>query len=183
MPYIDAMERPAIVVREGRADELDELVAIDDAAGVRFGDVGIRFDFPEDHPFVVAERRCWREALRDRRLLVAERAGSVVGFVCLGFVDALPYIDQLSVRPELHGDGIGSLLLGHAKRWAANTGARELWLTTYAHVPWNGPYYERRGFARVEFAACEREMRDALEEQRRVLPFPEERIAMRARLG
>ncbi len=37
-------------------------------------------------------------------------------------------------------------LLGHAASLAAADGLPALTLTTFAHVPWNAPYYVRCGF-------------------------------------
>jgi hypothetical protein len=75
--------------------------------------------------------------------------------------------------------GVGSVLLEEAKAWAERAGRRELWLTTYAHLPWNLPFYARRGFARMAEADCGRELRAILEDQRRWLPDPQQRVAMR----
>ena len=71
--------------------------------------------------------------------------------------------------------GIGGALVALAVDWSKN---RPLWLTTYGHVPWNAPYYERFGFSRVDEASCGPEMRWFLDEERRALPCPEQRVVM-----
>jgi len=72
---------------------------------------------------------------------------------------------------------LGLIDKGRARiEWA---GAEPLWLTTYAHVPWNAPFYERHGFVAVPESACAPALLAALEEQRRFLPAPQQRIAMR----
>lgn len=76
--------------------------------------------------------------------------------------------------------GIGAMLVRRALGWAAERGGA-LWLTTYAHLPWNRPYYERFGFEVVPEAQCGPQMRACLEAQRGVLPVPHQRIAMRHR--
>jgi GNAT superfamily N-acetyltransferase len=101
--------------------------------------------------------------------------GRLLGFAALGFIDGEPYLDQLSVRRHAMRRGIGSALLEHAITWA---GTRPLWITTYSHIPWNAPFYERVGFERVPELECGREMRAVLAEQRAALPAPDERIAM-----
>ena len=53
----------------------------------------------------------------------------------------------------------------------------ELWLTTYDHLPFNRPYYERLGFRRVD--AFGRDIAQHLAAQREALPDPAHRIAMR----
>jgi N-acetylglutamate synthase-like GNAT family acetyltransferase len=42
--------------------------------------------------------------------------------------------------------GIGRALLDHVAALARARGAPALTLTTFAEVPWNGPYYARLGF-------------------------------------
>ncbi|WP_432510065.1 GNAT family N-acetyltransferase [Kineococcus sp. SYSU DK001] len=75
----------------------------------------------------------------------------VVGFARLEVVDGLAHLEQVSVRPEHQGRGLGSALLDAALAWAAGRGFGRVSLTTFADVPWNGPFYRRRGF--VEFTA------------------------------
>lgn len=69
----------------------------------------------------------------------------------------------------------GSLVL-HAQRWSKGRG--RLWLTTYDNVPWNRPWYERLGFARVGDAHCGPELRSILAEERAALPSADARVAM-----
>jgi hypothetical protein len=64
--------------------------------------------------------------------------------------------------------------------WAAG---EALWLTTYAHVPWNRAFYERFGFAVVPESSCGGDILEILTEQRRWLPAPEQRVAMRRAPG
>lgn len=46
----------------------------------------------------------------------------------------------------------------------------EMWLTTYAHLAWNAPFYQRFGFETMADAACGPEIREVLAAQRAVLP-------------
>jgi hypothetical protein len=50
------------------------------------------------------------------------------------------------------------------------------------HLPFNRPYYERHGFVVVSERECGPGVLHHLEEQRRALPAPHERVAMRRRL-
>jgi len=70
-------------------------------------------------------------------------------------------------------------LLTHAAAWASAAGSSALWLTTYAHLPFNRRYYERHGYRVVPEAEWGPEIRHHLSEQRRYLPAPKERVAMR----
>ena len=91
-------------------------------------------------------------------------------------IDGVPYLEQVSVRRDAMGRGLGRRLLEHAIHWA---GREPLWLTTYAHVPWNRPFYERHGFVTIRESACPAGIVAILSDQRLALPAPGERIAMR----
>lgn len=69
-----------------------------------------------------------------------------VGYVIVDVIDDCAHIDQISVRPELQGRGIGRALLARVRQWSIETGRAAVTLTTFADVPWNRPVYERLGF-------------------------------------
>ncbi|WP_459642339.1 GNAT family N-acetyltransferase [Kineococcus sp. NUM-3379] len=77
-------------------------------------------------------------------VLVAGRPPA--GFVRLEVVDGLAHVEQLAVLPSATGRGTGSALLAAAAGWARGEGRAALTLTTFRDVPWNGPFYRRRGF-------------------------------------
>jgi GNAT superfamily N-acetyltransferase len=130
----------------------------------------------KDHPFVVAEANRWAIAIEDGLAQVAvDGDDRPIGFVALRCVDNQPYLDQLAVRRRYMRRGVGSALLHYAIAWS---GSRRLWLTTYSHLPWNRPYYERHGFAHVPEDSCGPELRAILQTQRAALPDPEQRVAM-----
>ena len=80
-------------------------------------------------------------AERGARSWVAERSSSVVGFFVLGFEHlarsfgpwqrpAVARLNAIGVQPELHGRGVGRLLLEHAEVVARDEGAVSLTLMT-----------------------------------------------------
>jgi GNAT superfamily N-acetyltransferase len=166
-------------LRSAWFDELTHAVAIDDAAAVLFAQAGLDLELPITHPFVVAERRCWQRALDAGRLWFACDETSPVGFAALDCATDAAYLQQLSVHPDHGRRGLGAALLERAYRAARERGAPALWLTTYAHLPWNKPYYERHGFVVVPEAESNPLVRELLEEQRQTLPHPLQRVAMR----
>ncbi len=175
-----------ISIRPASPEDIDEVVAIDDDASTLFETAGLHLDprwssFSPGHPYTRAERASWLAATRQGLAFFAvSPAGSTVGILVLGLLDGLRYLDQLSVRRSAMQQGIGRFLLQRAIEWA---GREPLWLTTYAHVPWNRPFYQRAGFAVVPDSQCPRRMVEILEDQRRWLPAPGERIAMRRVTG
>ncbi|MCL8024758.1 GNAT family N-acetyltransferase [Nocardioides bruguierae] len=93
-------------------------------------------------------------------LLVADagsppRGRSIVGFAHVLHLegdDGYPraHLEQLSVLlPAWGRQGIGSALVRAALTESRRDGFNELTLSTYAEVPWNGPFYARLGFAEV----------------------------------
>jgi len=165
-------------IRPARESELHLAAEIDDDAGALFADIGVHFDFGKDHPFVVAERERFAQAARAQRLLFAcSPAGEPIGFAAFGFVDARPFLFQLAVRRAWTRRGVGTLLLQRAVAWSVR--AQELWLTTYRHVSWNGPWYTRLGFAEHPTSRLGPELRALAEAERSSLPAGEQRIAMR----
>jgi GNAT superfamily N-acetyltransferase len=168
---------PAITIRQASPAEIDEFVAIDNDAGALYAQAGLDLDLGPEHPYARAERAYWTRAAEDGGVFLAEQAGgAAVGLLVMALVDGEPYLEQLSVRTGAMRRGLGRRLLAHAIAWA---GERPLWLTTYAHFPWNRPFYESTGFAVVPEAECSPGIVALLEDQRRWLPAPEQRVAMR----
>jgi len=165
-----------VSIRPGSIDELGEAIAIDEDACALYEQAGLRFDIAPDHPFARAEYARWRDAAAQGRLFFATSDQQVpLGLLVLGFVDGAPHLDQLSVRRTAMRRGLGTELLSFAIEWAGNN---TLWLETYAHIPWNRPFYERHGFAAVPAEDAPDGVRAYLREQQKWLPAPERRIAM-----
>lgn len=165
-----------IQIRTARPDELKILVAIDNEATKLYAEAGLQFTLDADHPFVVAESSRWARAIERKLAHVAvDSQDRPVGFITLGFVDSNPYLDQIAVLPFLMRRGVGSALLSQAISWS---GERSLWLTTYSHLAWNGPYYERHGFVTVQENEWGSELSVIIQEQRAALPDPSYRVAM-----
>lgn len=158
--------------------ELDRLVEIDDAACLLYARVGIRLEFPRSHPFIRAELRRWQLALESGAVwVVVDETNRAQGFAVLGKVNGAGYLDQLSVHPSFMRRGLGGRLIEQAVSVAADT-SREIWLTTYSHLPWNRAYYERWGFRSAEQSKAPPALQQLLAEQRRYLPMPWQRVAM-----
>jgi GNAT superfamily N-acetyltransferase len=169
-------------VRTATPAELEILVAIDDDASQLFAQVGLDPMLPADHPFFVNERARWLRSLqRGDTFLAIDDAGAAVGFAALEILDGAPYLDQLSVRLSWMRRGLGRTLLAHALGWARARGDT-LWLTTYGHLPWNRPFYEKEGFVVVPASDRGPEISARLAEERGTLLEPEQRVAMRRAL-
>lgn len=88
----------------------------------------------------------WREG----RLWVAvSRFNQPVGFALMKFPGGTAWLDQLSVLERWQGRGLGTALIDRAAASAGARGFDTLYLSTYRDVPWNAPFYVRRGFEQV----------------------------------
>ena len=171
--------RPALRLRAAVHDDLATFQAIDTDAAMLFEQAGLFLDLPDDHEFALTERDRWaRSIAAGNALLALDAQGAATGFAALGERDGQPFLQQLSVRQASMRQGIGTVLLEAMVHAASHAGAAALWLTTYDHLPWNRPFYERSGFVRVKESDCGPELRQDLEYERRWLPQPEHRIAM-----
>lgn len=118
------------------------------------------------------------------RLWVARVGGRPVGFLVVAkLLDGTPFVLELDVHPEHQRRGIGTALLAAASTWAAGTPARALTLTTFRHVPWNAPFYARRGFVEIPAAELGPGLRARLAEEAAHGLDPAKRVAMLLRLG
>jgi GNAT superfamily N-acetyltransferase len=167
-------------IRPAVPSDIDVLCDIDDDATALYEECGLSTALEQDHVFVRAELARWSRSIElERAFIAVDPPDMALGFAALDVVDGEPYLDQLAVRVAAMRRGIGSRLLARAVDWSRAAGGSALWLTTYAHVPFNRPYYERHGYVVVPEEACGPGILHHIEEQRRYLPAPDERVAMR----
>lgn len=163
-------------LRKAEPNELEELIAIDDKCDTLYKTVGLHFELDNHHPFVLDESRRWSNAINNGLAYVAsDPIGRLLGFITLSYIDNEPYLDQLSAHPDNMRQGVGTKLLEFAVTWSGN---QALWLTTYSHISWNKPFYEKRGFTEITEDSCGPELCKVIQKQRAALPSPEKRIAM-----
>lgn len=162
--------------RLAHPSELQTLIAIDNAASRLYTDAGLPLEIEEDHPLVLAEIARWADAIEQGRVFVTtDPLDKPLGFITMSIVDNAPYLDQISVHPNHMRKGLGTLLIDQAFLWS---GDKPIWLTTYSHLSWNKPLYEKFGFVEVPEDKCGVQIREILDNQRTLLPAPEKRIAM-----
>jgi GNAT superfamily N-acetyltransferase len=173
-----------VQLRVAKIDELDILCDIDLDASRLFERAGLYMASPNDLELAAAERSRWLDCLRSgTTLLAGNRSGESLGFVALAALDGEPYLEQLSVRMHAMRHGMGTALLTAAAGMAEKARGRSLWLTTYRHLPWNGPFYEKAGFAVVPAEEWGNDMTREVLFHRGLLPKPEERVVMRKSIG
>jgi GNAT superfamily N-acetyltransferase len=134
------------MIRAARPDEIALLPQIENAADERYARVGL----PQVIAMPPASSASLEQGRRDGRLWVAvSPLNRVVGFALMKFPGGMAWLDQLSVLDHWQGCGLGSALIDRTARRARELGHDALYLSTYLRVPWNAPFYERRGFSPV----------------------------------
>ncbi len=106
-----------------------------------------------------------------------------VGFAVVSLVDGSAHLYEIDVHPAHGRRGLGRALLLHVVEWARASGFPSLSLTTFRHLPWNGPFYASVGFVEVAPAAQGPGLREELAEEARNGLDPDKRVAMRLELS
>ena len=129
-------------LRPGRPDDAPALRAVETAAAGRFATIGwADVAACEPTPADLLEERA-----RQGRLEVAEAGGEPVGFALWRPLADAAYLEEIDVRPDWQGRGVGAALIERVADAAAGAGFDALVLSTFRDVAWNGPWYARRGF-------------------------------------
>lgn len=132
------------------------------AAACRFdeGDLSPLLRDQTLHPAVL------RRALNRQLLWVADAQGDVVGFLAAQAEGAHLHILEMSVLPRHGRQGLGKGLLEAAVHEAVRRRLAGVTLTTFAHIPWNGPAYAKAGFSVLDEAGLTPVLRQRLNSER-----------------
>lgn len=134
-----------MTLRPAREEDVAELVRVERDADARFAAAGHpELASGEGIPAGVALR-----AIAQGRITVAEVGGAVAGWAYVGRVDGEPCLGQISVAVEHGRRGVGDALLRAVIERARGDGEASIVLNTQTDVPWNAPWYARRGFVVV----------------------------------
>ncbi len=137
------------VVRSARPDDLPQLGAIEDAAGMMFAGTSAAADLVlTTTPVDVHAAACARGSL----WVVVDAQDLPQGFLLAESVDAWLHILELDVHPDAQGRGLGAALIAAAGAAAPGFGCDRLSLTTFIDIPWNRAWYRRLGFVDVAAA-------------------------------
>jgi len=133
-------------IRAIRPDEVALIPTIERDAAARFREVGLGAIADGD----VSSEAFIRAIKAKGAALGAELEGTLVGFALAGVLDDALHLYELSVATAHHGRGIGGALLAALDAEAARRHLPAVTLSTFADVPFNAPFYARRGFVPVE---------------------------------
>lgn len=133
-------------IRPANPSDMDKLPDIVSAAGSMFLDS----PYPEiaDDTMPTVQINSSHEFV----WVIVDAADQPVGFALVQIHDDFVYLKELDVHPDHARQGLGRKLILELAAWARTQGFSALTLTTFADVPWNGPYYTRLGFRTLDVA-------------------------------
>ena len=134
-------------IRLAMPADIAVLPEIERIAGLLFKTYSAELQLTDEIYNHVNSVETFEEAQRARHLWVAVAPGNeIVGFALVLNIGGCAHLDELDVLPSHGRQGVGSALLGSVCSWARDAGYPAVTLRTFREVPWNGPFYERRGF-------------------------------------
>jgi GNAT superfamily N-acetyltransferase len=134
----------AVTIRSARPDDLQALPLIERAAAAIFGTTPYSYladDDPVSAEIDLAHEHVW---------VAVDQDDHPIAFAIVHVLDELVHLHELDVHPDYAHQGLGRRLIATVADWARARGATALTLTTFADVPWNGPYYARLGFRTLD---------------------------------
>ena len=164
------------MIRAATAADSPVLQDIEVEAGARFATVGLEEVAAHD-PFSVAELDAYAAA--GRSWVVVDADGTVQGYAVADVVDGCGHLEQVSVRPEAQGRGVGRLLVDAVADWARAAGCRAVTLTTFVDVEWNAPLYAHLGFRALGDGELGSGLRAVRDHETRLGLDPDRRVCMR----
>lgn len=134
-----------ITIRQTQIDDATKLPAIEQSAGQLFSTLeDLRWiseggvQSVEKHLVFIHQQGHWVAVNSDNE---------PVGFMMTTALPESLFIHELSVSQDWQNRGIGKLLIQKVKDEAKAHKFDSVTLTTFRHVPWNAPYYQRLGFS------------------------------------
>jgi predicted DCC family thiol-disulfide oxidoreductase YuxK/GNAT superfamily N-acetyltransferase len=167
-------------IRPARADELPDLQRVEREAGERFRGMGL-LDHLLDHSLSLPELAAHQRA--GRVWVAVDEDERPVGFAVASVLDGDgAHLEELDVVPRAGRQGVGSRLVSSVCDWAASRGFRSLTLSTFRDVPWNAPFYERRGFRTIPPDQLSPALRGVRAREERLGIAMDQRVVMRRTL-
>jgi GNAT superfamily N-acetyltransferase len=136
-------------------------------------------DLPEPLRSVPTSESVFREAqVKGLLWILIDPENLPVGFLLAEVIDESFHIKEVDVHPAHARKGLGGKLLEHSFTVARERNFSSITLTTFKHLPWNGPFYERHGFVSLEESEMGAELSEILRQEAK--DGLKNRIAMRS---
>ncbi len=134
-------------IRLAKKSDLPTLKEIEIQSAKRFSGTGLidnltsNFFEPQKLSSFIDKKQVW---------IACSQENIEVGFVVISQRGSSAYIEELDVLPDHGKQGIGKRLMKEAIDWAKQNLFNEIFLSTFALIPWNAPFYAKLGFRTVD---------------------------------
>jgi len=140
-------------------------------------------DLPEHLRSEAIPRDILKTAQMEGLLLVASENGNTpIGFAVAKRVESYLHLLEIDVLPRIQRRGIGSMLLDSMIRIAFQHDCQWVSLTTFSHLPWNAPWYDKMGFEKIQTKDMPDFLINILVQEKELGLNPNLRVAMRKRI-
>lgn len=152
-----------ITLRLTQIDDASKLPAIEQSAGQLFSTLedlswisesGVQS--VEKHLAFINHKGHW---------VAVNRENEPVGFIMTKPLPESLFIYELSVSQDWQNRGIGKLLIQKVKDEAKLHHFDAVTLTTFRHVAWNAPYYQRLGFSILSESEIPHSLQEILDDE------------------
>jgi GNAT superfamily N-acetyltransferase len=141
-----SMPRGGLEIRRAAADDIDTMLTIGQRADRLFADHG----FPQIAALPPAPKCDFQDFVLGNDAWLASYDATPAGIAIAGQAAGNCWLKELAVDPALGRRGIGTALLSAVLDHARAEGRSAVFLSTFRNVPFNRPFYERRGFTEIE---------------------------------
>jgi len=121
--------------------DIDAILGIKSAARQQYRTIGLVLP-----PTGAEARELLRRHIAEGRTWVSLVEAEIAAYLIVERLEESLHIEQVTVHPRYAGQRIGASMINLAFELAARQKLQKVTLTTFADVPWNGPYYQRLGF-------------------------------------
>lgn len=174
---------PGYTIRLSTSAELERVRKIEREAFKLFAGWESALGLDEAHPPESSSIDTLRDANADGRLWVAADAeGHPVGFALVREIGLYAHVEEIDVLPAHGRQGLGAALVEAVCEWAHTRGFDAVTVSTFRDVPWNAPFYARRGFLWVPSEDLPSELLEVVELERRKGLRVDLRVIMRREL-
>ncbi|MCR5857352.1 GNAT family N-acetyltransferase [Mesorhizobium sp. J428] len=135
-----------LAIRRAVAGDVDAMLVISSRADRLFVDHGV----PQIAALPPTPRGDFQRFVADNDAWLASWDAIPAGFAVAGQAAGEYWLKEIAVDPARARRGIGGSLLSTVLDHARAEGRSRVFLSTFRDVPFNRPFYERRGFAVIE---------------------------------
>ncbi len=163
-------------IERARKTDLPFLADIELAAATLFPEE----DLPNNLRQTCHTEDFFQSALDRSHLWVARNKedGNPIGFALVTIVDDVVHLTEMDVLPEFTRRGVGRALIAAVREWAEDAAYDRITLTTFRHLPWNGPFYRRLGFLEIPEPLLPKPLAEILAAEANLGLDPAKRIGM-----